>query len=123
MGGNYIKIFELDEGCMKNNKLLTKHEILEQVKSIVFKYLQSRPVTVYLYGSWARGEEKKTSDIDIAILSKQGLPVHIIMEIRDALEESTVPYRVDVVDLSKVDEKIKQKVLEEGVIWKDYSKE
>lgn len=35
----------------------------------------------------------------------------------EALEESHVPYRVDVVDLSTVDSAFCDRVLETGVIW------
>jgi hypothetical protein len=74
----------------------------------------------HLYGSWARREEKRTSDIDIAIWCEHELPAGMLTNIRFAFEESTIPYRVDVVDWSRLDQPIKDKVLSEGIIWKDY---
>lgn len=76
------------------------------------------PVKVYLFGSWARGEERRTSDIDVGIWSEVPLHPGLITNIRSLLEESTVPYRVDVVDLTTSDEPFLNKVKEEGIVWK-----
>lgn len=94
---------------------------MERVKNMVLELVAEMPVMVYLYGSWARGEEKRTSDIDIAIMSESRLPTGTLANIKFALEESTIPYRVDVVDLSKLDQPIKDNVLREGIVWKDYT--
>lgn len=55
-------------------KVVTRENVLERVKNMVLELVAEMPVMVYLYGSWARGEEKRTSDIDIAIGSKNMLP-------------------------------------------------
>jgi hypothetical protein len=55
----------------------------------------------------------------VAILPSQPLPVGLLSEIREALEESTVIYRVEVVDLSEVSQAFQDRVLEEGVLWTD----
>jgi hypothetical protein len=41
--------------------------ILEEVKRFVLGHLSEQPAKVYLFGSWARGEEKRSSDIDLAV--------------------------------------------------------
>lgn len=43
-------------------------QVLEEVKSILKKIYGDSLVDVILYGSYARGEERATSDIDIAVL-------------------------------------------------------
>jgi predicted nucleotidyltransferase len=72
---------------------------------------------VYLFGSCARGEVWHGSDIDVAIDPDEDLPRSVMIGIRDALEESTVPYFVDVVGLKKADEQFKARVKAEGVLW------
>ncbi len=69
---------------------------------------------IYLFGSRARGDESMHSDIDIAIdgdaLSSR------ISQARFALEESLVPYKIDLVDLSKASY-LKGIIQKEGIVW------
>lgn len=67
-------------------------------------------------------EEKTSSDIDIAIDYSGDLPKGVISSLREVFEESSIPYRVDIVDLTKADREFKSKVMKEAIIWKDSSK-
>jgi predicted nucleotidyltransferase len=102
---------------------LQRDDILEYLKSIVLSVLGNYPVTIYLFGSWAKHKEKRTSDIDIAIWYEQKIPDKILTELKFTIDESEIPYRVEIVDLKKADDKFVEKVKREGVIWKDYKKE
>jgi len=90
---------------------------LERVRSIVFAALDGRPVTVYLFGSWARGEQRHSSDIDVAVDAPAALPPGVMARVREALEESTVPYRVDVVELRTAPPEFRDRVRREGIAW------
>jgi predicted nucleotidyltransferase len=59
----------------------------------------------------------RASDIDIAILPDAPLEPGTLARTRDALEESTLPYEVEVIDLSSVDETFRRKVLSEAIGW------
>lgn len=50
-------------------------QILSELKNIIAQTLCNEDVTVYLFGSWARNEEKQSSDIDIAVESHYQLPL------------------------------------------------
>jgi predicted nucleotidyltransferase len=94
-------------------------DALEEVRAIVQAGLRGTGASVYLFGSRARGESHRGSDIDVAVLSPRPLPVGQLAEIRDALAESTVPYAVDLVDLADTDEAFRARVLAEGIPWTD----
>ncbi len=81
--------------------------------------LGTQRARLYLFGSRARGDAAGGSDIDIAILPEAPLEPDTLARIRDALEESTIPYEVDVIDLSRVDEALRRKVLAEAIPWND----
>jgi predicted XRE-type DNA-binding protein len=49
------------------------------------------------------GVRVRLSVIDVAIDAAAPLPRGVVAALRDALEESTIPYRVDVVDLAETD--------------------
>jgi predicted nucleotidyltransferase len=92
---------------------------LDEVRRIVHAGLRGHQARVYLFGSWATGRNRRTSDIDIAILPSEPLPEDVLSGIREALEESLVVYPVDVVDLSRVSPQFRDRVLREGVRWSD----
>mgnify|MGYP002240049815 CR=1 FL=1 len=73
-------------------------EPVQRVKEVVLQHFKGRDVRVYLFGSWARGEQKMSSDIDIAIDSRDDISYEITL-LRERLEESTIPRHVDVVDM------------------------
>jgi predicted nucleotidyltransferase len=92
---------------------------LAEARAIVRRIVGPFPVRVFLFGSRARGTSRVTSDIDIAILPTGPVPPSLVPELRDALEESLIPYHVDVVDLSRVEASFRAKVLSEGQPWDD----
>jgi type I restriction enzyme S subunit len=53
---------------------------------------------VWAFGSRVRGEAKRYSDLDLAIISDTALPPAIRAELSDDFSESDLPWRVDVVD-------------------------
>ena len=96
----------------------TATRALEEVRRIVLNIVD-RKGAVYLFGSWARGEATRLSDIDVAIDPPTPLPRGTLASVREQLEESSVPYHVDVVDLSRADPEFRRRVLAEGVLWSD----
>ena len=74
---------------------------------------------VWLFGSCARGEPRQRSDIDIAILPRDELPSGFFGELEADIEESTIPYDVDLVDLRQADPALVDEVRQEGVKWRD----
>lgn len=94
------------------------NEYVLEVKEFTRKFWQNQPVRIYLFGSWARGEAKRSSDVDIAIESKENMSF-LIGEFREALENSCIIYNVDVVDMNFAAESLCKKIREEGIVWKD----
>ena len=90
---------------------------LAEVRRLVLRGLGETRAKVLLFGSWARGEASRHSDIDVGILPLEALPPGLLGRIREALEESTVPYRVDVVDLSGANPELRSRALAEGSPW------
>ncbi len=90
---------------------------LDRVREIVLDALAGYPVTVYLFGSRANGTARRTSDVDVAIEASPALPPGVLARLRETLEESSVPYHVDIVDLDTADESLRQRVKREGQLW------
>ena len=105
-----------DRHAVRESPVATK--ALEEVRRIVLDALGKEKVHVYLFGSWARGEATRLSDIDVAIDPRYTpLPRGMLARLRERLEESHVPYHVDVVDLTRTAPEFRHRVLAEGVLW------
>ncbi len=57
-------------------------------------------VEIFIYGSRTQGKAKKYSDVDIAL--NGDVPFDDLLKIRGLFEDSTFPYKVDVVDLNSL---------------------
>ena len=72
---------------------------------------------VFLFGSRAKGDQSKSSDIDIGVISGK-LNRKLIIKLKEIISESFVPFNVDIVDFSKVDEDFKKEALRSIIEWK-----
>ncbi len=80
----------------------------EKIKEIIFRFLDPKQYQVFIFGSRANGKAEKFSDYDIGILGRKPVPGNIMIEIEEILEESDLPYRVDLVDFSLVSDNFKK---------------
>jgi uncharacterized protein len=90
---------------------------LDVVREIVLCRLAGYNARVYLFGSRARGDARAGSDIDVAVLPLDPLDPLVLADIRDALDECSVPYAVDVVDLTTASDELRHRALGEGIEW------
>ena len=96
-----------------------KPQAIQEVRQIVLQGLKGYQVEVYLFGSRATGQAGAASDIDVAVNPLKTLPIGLLSRIRQELEESNVPYRVDLVDLSRLGSEWRERVRAEGIRWSD----
>jgi predicted nucleotidyltransferase len=96
----------------------TRARALERVREIVLAVVGDDDVRVYLFGSCATGSLRPSSDIDVAVEPLHGLASASLAALRERLEDSDIPYDVDVVDLSTVPREFAHRVRREGVVWK-----
>lgn len=90
---------------------------LAEVRRIVLDGLVPLKTRVYLFGSRAAGRARENSDIDVAVLPLEPLPPGVLPRIRDALEESHVPWHVDLLDLSQASPELLHNVERKGILW------
>ncbi len=62
-----------------------------------------RDARAFVFGSRAHGGARRYSDLDLALEWSQPLGLDLIGAIAEALSESDLPYRVDILDLSIVE--------------------
>jgi len=92
---------------------MKKRELIEQVKKIILR--NANPSRIYLFGSQVDGNASENSDIDIAYDSLENKNDLLIKE--EIAEISTL-VKIDVVNISRVEERFKNRVIDTGkVIW------
>jgi uncharacterized protein len=96
-----------------------REQAIEELRRMVLTALGRHDAAVRLFGSCARGEPRQRSDIDIAILPRDEFPISFFSELDAEIEESTIPYDVDLVDLRHADPALVDEVRREGVKWRD----
>jgi len=85
---------------------------------MVLDALGEHDAEIWLFGSCARGDVLQHSDIDIAILPRDELPTGFFADLAESVEESSIPYDVDIVDLRSAAPSLVDEVRREGVKWK-----
>ncbi|MCD6270321.1 nucleotidyltransferase domain-containing protein [bacterium] len=91
-----------------NELMMAPKKAEEQIKEIIFRFLDAKEYRVFIFGSRATGEAKKYSDYDIGIFGKKPISFEILGLIDEAFENSDLPYKVDVVDFSMVSKNFKK---------------
>lgn len=89
---------------------------MREATEIVIAALRPNRVSVFVFGSRARADAGVRSDIDLAIMATGALPQGALAAAREALEDSTIPQRVDLVDLAASDPELRRRVLREGIL-------
>ena len=63
---------------------------------------------VYAFGSRYKNNNRKYSDFDIAIDTGEKLSFEFLNILKEAFEESDLPYRVDIIDYNNISDKFKK---------------
>ncbi|MGE3975807.1 MAG: nucleotidyltransferase family protein [Bdellovibrionales bacterium] len=97
---------------MKFGLSLQDWDTVEKFAILPLKKLGAK---VFVFGSRARGVHRKFSDLDLMyeIINKPEL--HIIGKIKDDLVDSSLPIKVDLVDLDELADSYKGSALSERV--------
>lgn len=72
---------------------------------------------IYLFGSYARGEQKWGSDIDIAIDINRAMTINEIELLRSLLEALPTAQKIDLVDVHNIPDELRARIVKEGILW------
>lgn len=107
---------------------LNPYDLME-VQNILKKHVPD--LEVWAFGSRVKWTAKSYSDLDLAILTKHPLSIDKLAELKEALEESSLIVKVDLVDWAKTSETFRRIISEQKVVlqfsnanseenWKSY---
>src|SRR5687767_1028630 len=73
---------------------------LAEIESILQSWVPE--YTVVAFGSRVTGGARSYSDLDLAVVTEDPLPLQVMANLDDAFAESNLPMRVDISDWSRV---------------------
>ena len=79
------------------------------LKELLIKRLPANS-KIFLFGSRVQGNYSTSSDLDIGIESENLSPV-LLTELKEVIEESFIPYHVDLVDFLQVSDSFRREAL------------
>jgi type I restriction enzyme, S subunit len=71
---------------------------------------------VWAFGSRAKWTAKPYSDLDLAIIGNEPLPLDVQASLSDAFADSDLPWRVDVVDWATTSESFRRIIARDKVV-------
>ena len=88
---------------MNNNKDLSSTGLTQEIVTQLQKIFNQYPAVkqVKIYGSRVKGTYKHNSDIDLVLYGK-GLNTFLVADILCAIEDSAIPYLVDIQIYDKI---------------------
>ena len=70
---------------------------LQYIQETVVDPLQNQGATVWIFGSRARGDHQKFSDLDLMVSSRNDISFDL-SKVQERLEEENFPFKVDIVE-------------------------
>lgn len=97
---------------------MTREELAHQSEAYIRELLKARlpaKSQVFLYGSRARHDNRWNSDYDLWI--DEDIPRRILVEMLDQLDESFVPFKVDIVTTQQLTGRFAEAVRKKARLW------
>jgi len=91
---------------------------LALLEDLVVKPLQAIQACIWIFGSRARGDHKKFSDVDILFqVPKADIPSGLIFDIKSRVEDSRLPFKVDLVHVDDIAGSYRASIIKERRPW------
>lgn len=97
------------------------NKYIEELKGLTLALLEGEKVKVILFGSRARQDQRRSSDVDIGLIPDGKLNPKKIALLKEKAEELNIPYKIEIVDFSQVSPDFKKEAMKGAVIWKDWN--
>lgn len=78
---------------------------------VLNKHVDRMRYKAFIFGSRARKNHRKYCDLDVGVLGTATLPTATLLQIKEDLRNSDLPYLTDVVDFSTVTQDFRENAL------------
>ncbi len=85
------------------------------IEELMAEYIEQG--ALYVFGSRVSGESEKLSDLDLLIRSEKPLSFSRFLKLKDALEFSELPVRVDLIDWKRISPEFRESIEKKCAQW------
>lgn len=89
-------------------------EQMEMIRAILAQYVPDAEVRAF--GSRTDGTARKHSDLDVAIVGDKKMEFSTLNRLREAFEDSELPFRVDVLDWHSISESFRSVIAKHYIV-------
>lgn len=101
-----------------NDILISMNDFKNQIQLLTLKIFKEVDACIFLFGSRVDGTSSTYSDYDLGFFANIDIDSKII-ELKEAFQNSNIPFKVDLVNFSHVSIEFKKIALAKVEIWKD----
>ncbi|MBI5700227.1 nucleotidyltransferase domain-containing protein [Candidatus Saganbacteria bacterium] len=87
---------------------------LALVKEILHKYLPGQEVLAF--GSRITDNIKKYSDFDLVLVGEKKVERKLLVNLKEAFEESNIPFRIDLLDWHRISGEFKKIIQKKNIV-------
>ena len=87
---------------------------LKTVQAILHRLIPNTPV--WVFGSRINHTAKSYSDLDLVIVGQNRIPQGVYYQLKDAMEESDLPFKVDILDWHRIRPSFRKIIQENYVV-------
>lgn len=104
-----------NEVCLCFQVHMIKQEIIDTLRNLKDEIRQKYKAEIKgIFGSYARGEQKESSDIDILVMFFEGATLFDFVGLADYIERK-FNLKVDIVPIDTIREEIKENILKDAI--------
>lgn len=93
------------------------NKYLSILQKIIRETVPEKEYIVFLFGSRVAKNNHEYSDIDVGIWGLHPFRPDLRFSLEEKIENSLIPYKVDIVDFSRIGQQFKKEALQHIEIW------
>ena len=111
-----LRLFRNSYKLSRYNHNMGKNDEIEKIKSKIIPILKKHKVTkAGIFGSYARGEQKKKSDVDILIQIGNESGLIEVIKLKNTIQKA-INKEIDIVEYENIRHEIKDSILRDEII-------
>lgn len=95
-----------------------ENKYLGELKNVILDILKDEPVKIVLFGSRARRDNSRVSDVDIGLIPSGDVDKRKIVLLKNTVEDLNIPYKVEIVNFDETSPRFKEEAMKEAIVWK-----
>ncbi len=95
-----------------------RNKYIEKLRETALAVFAGEKVKIILFGSRARKDNHLASDVDIGLIPDGKLDQRKVLLLEEKIEELNIPYKVELVDLSKTSQDFLKEAMNGAVVWR-----